>query len=60
MAMWRVREACEKPIELLYHEHRINLPFITADQSGRASDDVHHQAKLEELVLHRGAAGAPS
>jgi molecular chaperone DnaK len=53
MAMWRVREACEKAkIELSTTQTtEINLPFITADQTGpkHLSRNIT-RAKLEELV----------
>lgn len=53
MALWRVREACEKAkIELSTTQTtEINLPFITADQTGprHLSKDIT-RAKLEELV----------
>jgi molecular chaperone DnaK len=53
MAMWRVREACEKAkIELSSTTTtEINLPFITADASGpRHLSTNITRAKLEELV----------
>jgi molecular chaperone DnaK len=53
MAMWRVREACEKAkIELSSTmSTEINLPFITADQSGPKHLTMNiTRAKLEELV----------
>ncbi len=53
MAMWRVREACEKAkIELSSTmSTEINLPFITADQSGPKHLTTNiTRAKLEELV----------
>ena len=53
MAMWRVREACEKAkIELSSTMNtEINLPFITADQNGpRHLTMSITRAKLEELV----------
>ena len=53
MAMWRVREACEKAkIELSSTmSTEINLPFITADQSGPKHLTANiTRAKLEELV----------
>ncbi len=53
MAMWRVREACEKAkIELSSTmSTEINLPFITADQSGpKHLTTSITRAKLEELV----------
>jgi len=53
MAMWRVREACEKAkIELsTTMQTEINLPFITADQSGpRHLSRTISRSKLEELV----------
>jgi len=53
MAMWRVREACEKAkIELSSTmSTEINLPFITADQSGPKHLTMNiNRAKLEELV----------
>jgi molecular chaperone DnaK len=53
MAMWRVREACEKAkIELSSTmSTEINLPFITADQSGPKHLAMNiTRAKLEELV----------
>ena len=53
MAMWRVREACEKAkIELsTTMTTEINLPFISADASGpkHLSTNIN-RAKLEELV----------
>jgi len=53
MAMWRVREACEKAkIELSTTQTtEINLPFITADQTGpkHLSKNIS-RSKLEELV----------
>ncbi len=53
MAMWRVQEACEKAkIELSTTQTtEINLPFITADQTGpkHISRNIT-LAKLEELV----------
>jgi molecular chaperone DnaK len=53
MALWRVREACEKAkIELSTTQTtEINLPFITADQTGprHLSKDIT-RSKLEELV----------
>jgi len=53
MAMWRVREACEKAkIELsTTMQTEINLPFITADQSGpKHLSKTITRSKLEELV----------
>ncbi|MDD1768127.1 MAG: molecular chaperone DnaK [Methanomassiliicoccales archaeon] len=53
MAMWRVREACEKAkIELsTTMSTDINLPFITADSSGpRHLAMTITRSKLEELV----------
>ena len=53
MAMWRVREACEKAkIELSTTQTtEINLPFITADQTGPRHLSMNiTRAKLEELV----------
>ena len=53
MAMWRVREACEKAkIELSSTmSTEINLPFISADQSGpKHLTMTVTRAKLEELV----------
>ena len=53
MAMWRVREASEKAkIELSSTmSTEINLPFITADQSGPKHLTMSiTRAKLEELV----------
>lgn len=53
MAMWRVREACEKAkIELsTTMSTDINLPFITADASGpKHLAMTITRAKLEELV----------
>jgi molecular chaperone DnaK len=53
MAMWRVREASEKAkIELSSTmSTEINLPFITADQSGPKHLTMNiTRAKLEELV----------
>ncbi len=53
MAMWRVREACEKAkIELSSTmSTEINLPFITADQSGpKHLTATMTRAKMEELV----------
>ncbi|MGD1060728.1 MAG: molecular chaperone DnaK [Methanomassiliicoccales archaeon] len=53
MAMWRVREACEKAkIELsTTMTTEINLPFITADASGPKHLSMNiTRAKLEELV----------
>jgi len=53
MAMWRVREASEKAkIELSSTMNtEINLPFITADQSGpKHLTMAITRAKLEELV----------
>jgi molecular chaperone DnaK len=53
MAMWRVREACEKAkIELsTTMSTYINLPFITADASGpKHLAMTITRAKLEELV----------
>ena len=53
MAMWRVQEACEKAkIELSSTMNtEINLPFITADQSGPKHLTMSiTRAKLEELV----------
>jgi len=53
MAMWRVREACEKAkIELSSTMNtEINLPFITADQSGPKHLTLAlTRAKMEELV----------
>ncbi|MDD1771209.1 MAG: molecular chaperone DnaK [Methanomassiliicoccales archaeon] len=53
MAMWRVREACEKSkIELsTTMTTEINLPFITADASGPKHLSMNvTRAKLEELV----------
>ena len=53
MAMWRVREASEKAkIELSSAmTTEINLPFITADQSGPKHLTMNiTRAKLEELV----------
>lgn len=53
MAMWRVREACEKAkIELsTTQDTEINLPFITADKSGpKHLTQRITRAKLEELV----------
>jgi molecular chaperone DnaK len=53
MAMWRVREACEKAkIELsTTMQTEVNLPFITADQSGpRHLSRTISRSKLEELV----------
>jgi len=53
MAMWRVQEACEKAkIELSTTQTtEVNLPFITADQTGpkHISRNIT-LAKLEELV----------
>lgn len=53
MAMWRVREACEKAkIELSSTmSTEINLPFISADQTGpKHLTMTVTRAKLEELV----------
>ncbi len=53
MAMWRVREACEKAkIELsTTMTTEINLPFITADANGPRHLSMNiTRAKLEELV----------
>ena len=53
MAVWRVREACEKAkIELSSTmSTEINLPFISADQSGpKHLTATITRAKLEELV----------
>ncbi|MEM0448716.1 MAG: molecular chaperone DnaK [Methanomassiliicoccales archaeon] len=53
MAMWRVREACEKAkIELSSTlTTEINLPFISADASGPKHLSMNiTRAKLEELV----------
>jgi molecular chaperone DnaK len=53
MAMWRVQEACEKAkIELSSTMNtEINLPFITADQSGPKHLTMSiTRAKMEELV----------
>ncbi|MCU0861120.1 MAG: molecular chaperone DnaK [Methanomassiliicoccales archaeon] len=53
MAMWRVREACEKAkIELsTTMTTEINLPFISADASGPKHLSMNiSRAKLEELV----------
>jgi len=53
MALWRVREACEKAkIELSSTmSTEINLPFITADASGpRHLTTTINRAKLEELI----------
>ena len=53
MAMWRVQEACEKAkIELSSTMNtEINLPFITADQTGPKHLAMSFtRAKMEELV----------
>jgi len=53
MAMWRVREACEKAkIELsTTMQTEINLPFISADASGPKHLSMNiNRAKLEELI----------
>ncbi len=53
MALWRVREACEKAkIELsTTQETEINLPFITADASGpKHLTQKISRSKLEDLV----------
>ncbi len=53
MAMWRVREACEKAkIELSSTmQTEINLPFISADQNGpKHLATTITRAKLEELI----------
>jgi len=53
MAMWRVREACEKAkIELsTTMTTEVNLPFISADSTGPKHMSMNiNRAKLEELV----------
>ncbi|MCE5296157.1 MAG: molecular chaperone DnaK [Euryarchaeota archaeon] len=53
MAMWRVREACEKAkIELsTTMQTEINLPFISADATGPKHLSMNiNRAKLEELI----------
>ena len=50
MALQRLKEAAEKPRLLSSTTPEVNLPFITADQTGPKHLNVNSRSKLKQLL----------